>query len=337
LAAALDAILAGKPVEVAETKSPGCLIGRDLEPLADSQVTYAKHVAPIFNAHCVGCHRPGQIGPFTLTSYEDAAGWASMIGEVVEQKRMPPWHADEKFGHFQNNAELSAEERDTIAKWVAAGAPEGNPADLPPAPEFFEGWNISQPDQVVYMTSEVPFEVPATGVVDYQYFPVDPGWTEDKWIKEIELRPGNASVVHHIMLLVVPPGGPLSGGVGAGNDFLWAYAPGLIMKPLPKGMARFVPAGSRLVFQVHYTPNGKPARDQSYCGFVFADKADVRQEVRINSAPNFVFQIPPGDPDFGVQSRYIFREDSLLLSLFPHMHARGKAFRFDVTYPDGKK
>ncbi len=138
------------------------------------------------------------------------------------------------------------------------------------------------------------------------------------------------------MLLVAPPGGALSGGIGAGNDFLWAYAPGLRMEPLPKGMARFVPAGSRLVFQAHYTPNGSVQHDQSYCGFVFADPADVRQEVRINSAPNFVFQIPPDDPAFEVQSRYIFLEDSQLLSLFPHMHARGKAFRFEAVYPDGR-
>ncbi len=192
LADALDAVLAGKEVATVETDAPGCLIGRDLEPLADSEVTYTKHVAPILNNYCVECHRKGQIGPFTLTSYEDVAGWASMIDEVVEQKRMPPWHADPQHGKFLNEARLSGEELATISRWVAAGVPEGNLDDMPPQPEFYEGWNISEPDQVVFMTDEVPFEVPATGVVDYQYFFVDPGWKEDKWISEIELRPATA-------------------------------------------------------------------------------------------------------------------------------------------------
>lgn len=335
LADALDAVLAGKSVAQAEVAAQGCLIGRDLKPVADSQVTYSKQIARIMNANCVFCHREGQIAPFTLTNYEDVAGWASMIDEVVQTERMPPWHADEKFGHFKNDARLSAADKATIAKWVASGAPEGNKSDLPTPPQFAEGWMIPEPDQVLYMR-EQPYEVPETGVVPYQMFVADPGWSEDKWIAAIEPRPGNPAVVHHILMFVIPPDGKINNGLGNGNDFLGAYAPGLRPEPLTKGMARFVPAGSKLVFQMHYTPNGSAQKDRSYCGFVFADPKDVAKEVRVNSAMNAVFQIPPGEDSFPVKARYIFRNDSLLLTLMPHMHLRGKAFRYEATYPDGK-
>jgi peroxiredoxin len=333
---ALDALLANKPVSKGEVAAAGCLIGRDLAPQTDSEVTYSNQIARIMNANCVFCHREGQIAPFTLTSYDDVAGWASMIDEVVQQERMPPWHANQKFGHFKNDARLSDTDKATIAKWVAAGAPEGNAKDLPKPPQFATGWMIPEPEQVLYMADK-PFEVPATGVVDYQMFVADPGWKEDKWIAAIEPRPENPAVVHHILMFVLPPDGNINQGLGSGNDFLGAYAPGLRPEPLEPGLARFVPAGSKLIFQMHYTPNGTPQKDRSYCGFVFADPKTVKKEVRVNSALNAVFQIPPGNGDFPVKARYIFRDDSLLLTLMPHMHLRGKAFRYEVTYPDGKK
>jgi peroxiredoxin len=332
---AIDSLIAGRPVPAAEVAAAGCLIGRDLEPQVASDVTYSNQIARIMNANCVFCHRPGQIAPFTLTSYEDVAGWASMIDEVVREGRMPPWHANEQFGHFKNDARLSDADKATITKWVATGAPEGDPKHLPEPPKFAEGWMIPEPEQVLYM-SDKPFAVPATGVVDYQMFVADPGWTEDKWIKAIEPRPGNPAVVHHILMFVLPPDGNLQ-GLGEGNDFLGAYAPGLRPEPLEDGLARLVPAGSKLIFQMHYTPNGTPQQDRSYCGFVFADPQTVRKEVRVNSALNVVFQIPPGESDFPVQARHVFHDDTLLLTLMPHMHLRGKSFRYEAVYPDGKK
>ncbi|REK13020.1 MAG: redoxin [Planctomycetota bacterium] len=335
LALAIDAALAGNPVALAETRAPGCLIGRNFEPVADSEVTYSNQIARIMNANCVFCHREGQIAPFTLTNYEEVAGWASMIHEVVQLQRMPPWHANEKYGHFKNDARLSDSDKELIAQWVDAGAPEGDPADLPAPPKFAEGWMIPEPEEVVYMRDE-PFEVPATGVVDYQHFVVDPGWTEDRWISAIEPRPGNPAVVHHILLFVLPPGGNLM-GLGSSNDFLGAYAPGLRPEPLGDGLARFVPAGSKLIFQMHYTPNGSKQTDRSYCGFVFAEPGLVKKEVRVHSASNHVFRIPPGDPSHVVKARYVFFEDTQLLTLMPHMHLRGKAFRYQAIYPDGRK
>jgi len=335
LAVAIDELLAGKPVSVSLTTATGCLIGRDRKPLTDSEVTYSKQISRILNDNCVYCHRTGQIAPFTLTSYEDAAGWAGMIDEVTQAGRMPPWHADPSVGHFKNDARLSDADKATIARWVAAGAPEGNPKDLPEAPKFADGWLMPEPDEVIYMADK-PFHVPATGVVEYQMFVVDPGWKEDKWISAIEARPGNAAVVHHILLFVLPPG-ETNLGIGRGNDFTGAYAPGMRPEPLPAGMARRAPAGSKLVFQMHYTPNGSPQQDRSYLGLKFVDPKTVKQEVIVTSAINFALQIPPGDDDFKAKSRYVFTQDATLMSLMPHMHLRGKAFRYDVTYPDGKQ
>ncbi|HEY4309281.1 MAG TPA: redoxin domain-containing protein [Pirellulales bacterium] len=336
LAEALDEILAGKEVSQPATEATGCLIGRDRQPTTTSNVTYTKHVARILNENCIFCHRQGQIAPFTLTSYEDAAGWAGMIEEVTQAGRMPPWHADPHYGHFQNDARLSDDDKATIARWVAAGAPEGDPKDLPAPPKLAEGWMIPEPDQVIYM-AEKAYDVPATGVVEYQMFTVDPGWKEDKWISAIEPRPGNTSVVHHILIFVLPPDGRGTGGLGNGNDFTGAFAPGARPEPLPLGMARKVPAGSKLIFQMHYTPNGTAQQDRSYLGVKFADPKTVKQEVVVTSAVNFVFQLPPGADDVPVNSRYIFKRDTLLLTMMPHMHLRGKAFDYVATYPDGKK
>ncbi len=170
---ALDELLSGNKVSQPVTLAQGCHIGRVKQATGENEVTYTKHVAKILNENCVAWHRSGQIGPFPLTNYDEVAGWAEMIREVVSEQRMPPWHADPKFGHFRNDARLSEEAKETLFKWVSAGAPEGDPRDLPPAPEFTEGWMIPAPDQVLYMRDE-PYEVPAQGTVEYQRFVVDP-------------------------------------------------------------------------------------------------------------------------------------------------------------------
>ncbi len=337
LAVAIEELLAGRSISVATTDPPGCLITRSRKAQATGEVTFSKHIAPIFNRRCVECHREGQIAPFPLTSYEEAAGWADMIREVVELRRMPPWHADPQFGEFANDCRLSDEERELVFRWVDGGAPEGNPTDLPSAPEFTVGWSIPQPDTVLYM-SEEPFAVPAEGVVDYQMFVVDPGFTEDKWIKAIEPRPGNLAVVHHILVFVQKPDKYKKGRAGGlNNEWIAAYAPGFRQRPLPEGMATFVPAGSKLIFQMHYTPNGSPQQDRSSLGMVFADPTEVRQEAAVQSSANYSFRIPPGADDHEVRGEYVFRKDAVLLSMMPHMHLRGKAFKFVAHYPGGEE
>ena len=175
------------------------------------------------------------------------------------------------------------------------------------------------------------------GTVEYQRFNIDPGWKEDKWIKHIECRPGNPSVVHHIIVYLRPPAGPKKSGAGRlVNDWLAAYAPGSPAPNLGEGYARYAPAGSQLVFEVHYTPNGTKQKDKSFCGIIFADPKSVKKEVAVKNAGSFDFRIPPGAENHQVDSYYNFRENSLLVSVSPHMHLRGKDFRYDLVYPDGK-
>ncbi len=170
---AIEEILAGKPVTVAEARADGCKIGRVRTPDPHAKVTYTKDVASILQERCVACHRPGEIGPFALQTYDEVKGWAEMIDEVIREQRMPPWHASPEFGHWANDARLSDKEKEIIHDWVAAGAPEGDPKDLPKPKEYVEGWQIGTPDQIVYM-SESDYDVAADGTIDYQYFTVDP-------------------------------------------------------------------------------------------------------------------------------------------------------------------
>jgi peroxiredoxin len=335
LAVALDELLSGKEVSQPAVPAQGCLIGRVRQPRDDAEVTYANQIARLFNKHCVICHRAGQIAPFPLTSYDEAVGWAAMIREVVDARRMPPWHADPRHGRFLNDARLSDEEIDLIHRWVEAGAPAGNPDELPQPPKFAEGWLIPQPDEVLYM-SDRPFDVPAEGTIAYQRFTIDPGWKEDRWIKAIESKPGNPAVVHHIVIYLAPPRSARANTARLKTLLLSATAPGVRPHVWEEGLAQLVPRGSKLVFEVHYTPNGSPQQDRSAVGIVFADPKTVRREVAIGTAGDISFAIPPHDPNYEVRSSYTFRDDSLLLSMSPHMHVRGKDFRYEVIYPDGR-
>lgn len=338
LTTAIDELIAGKSISTREAAAVGCLIGRVLTPKADSDVTYSRQIARIFQDHCVSCHRPGEIGPFALTDYDEVVGWAEMIREVVSEQRMPPWHANPKYGHFINDTRLSDEEKNQIYQWVEAGAPEGDKADLPPPREFTPGWQIGQPDAVVYM-SEKPHSVPATGEVRYQYFVVDPGFTDDKWVKSAECRPGNRAVVHHIIVGLAAPGsqGRVRELGGQHSEWLTATAPGARPLLLREGMAKLIPAGSKLVFQMHYTPNGTATEDRSCVGFIFADAKDVKRIVGTEKAANNRLNIPPGAENYKVEATHTFGSDQLMLAMFPHMHLRGKAFRYTAHYPDGEE
>src|SRR5262249_18639356 len=161
-----------------ETPIAGCFIGRVLKSADKGEVTYSQQISRILQNRCVGCHHPGEIGPFSLTSYDEVIGWADTIDEVVRAQRMPPWHTHPKYGEFSNDCRLPEEEKQLIYQWVKAGAPQGDPKDLPEPVKFVEGWRIPKPDMVVSLPK--PFTVPATGDVVYQFFAVDPGFTEDK-------------------------------------------------------------------------------------------------------------------------------------------------------------
>jgi peroxiredoxin len=332
LAAAIDDLLASRPVATPRTEAAGCRIGRVAKAGNDRTVTYAKQVARILRDRCVACHREGEIAPFSLASYKQAAGWAEMIDEVVQTGRMPPWHASPEYGSFANEARLRDEEKRTIAAWVAAGAPEGDPRDLPEPAHFVAGWRIPVPDLVIALPRTV--SIPAEGTMPYQEFVIDPKLKQDVWVRASQVRPGNPSVVHHLVVFVLPPGSDES---TTRIDFLAAYAPGMPPRVLPEGVARLIPAGSRLKFQIHYTPRGTPQTDRSEIGLVFADSQAIRKETTAVAAINTDLKIPPGAADFPVESEYRFGQDTLLYSLLPHMHLRGKSFRFEAVSPDGRR
>ncbi len=336
LAAAIDELLDDKAVSEPEQPAVGCFIGRVPRPAA-GEVTYSRQIARIFRTHCIECHRSGEIGPFALASYDEAVGWGETIREVVEQGRMPPWFADPKHGKFINDARLSDEEKHEIVQWVASGCPQGDAKDLPEPRKFVDGWNIPEPDLVLKM-SKKPFVVPAEGVVEYQHFAIDPGFTEDKWVVASEARPGNRSVVHHILVFLKPPGGQYELLRGS---LLAAYAPGSPARKVPEGgpqgLAKRIAAGSQIIMQIHYTPTGKVQEDISTLGLVFCDAKDVKQQVESGWATNFAFVIPPRAKDFPLTSQYRFEEDRMLLNLTPHMHVRGKSIRYEAVYPDGRR
>ncbi len=263
LAAALDEVVSGKPVSEPVTEATGCLIGRVPKKESRGGVTYSNQIARLLNERCVRCHRAGEIAPFPLTEYEEVAGWADTIREVVQDGRMPPWFASSAHGKFANDARLNDAEKQLVAAWVADGCPEGDRAQLPPKPQFTEGWAIPQPDRVIYM-DEQPANVAAEGVLPYRYLITDPHFKEDKWIQAIEARPGNRAVVHHIIVSFIRPGERPNLGLGGGP--LVGYAPGMPPVVYPPGTAQFVPKGSKVVFQVHYTPNGSPQKDLSCVG-----------------------------------------------------------------------
>jgi len=347
LSIALEELLANQAVSTPETETPGCIIGRVRHVEPHGEITYCEQIAKILNRHCVECYREGELAPFPLTSYEDVIGWSEMIAEVVSQGRMPPWFADPRFGEFSNDCSMSESEKQTLHAWVNNGSPEGDFAALPEAPRFTKGWNIGEPDAVYTMPK--PFTVPAEGTIDYQYFTIDPKLTEDVWVSAAEARPDNSSVVHHAVLFAVPPGshgfgGRRSGGdrgggeaAIAGGQLIAIYAPGMPAWHYPDGMALRVRKGSTFVIQMHYTACGSEQRDQSYIGLKFIKPEDVKQRIRNGMALNFAFEIPPHDNDYVVTSKTRFLRDTTLLQLFPHMHYRGKAFRFEAIYPDGSR
>jgi hypothetical protein len=295
--------------------------------------TYSKDVAPILFNRCTECHRQGEAAPMTFLTYAEVRPWAKAIRERVITRAMPPWYADPNHGKFSNDRSLSQREIETIVAWADAGAPEGNARDLPKSPEYVDGWSIGKPDVVFDLDQDVA--VPASGTVPYLYYTVPTNFTEDKWVQAAEVRPGNRAVVHHVIVSIQEPGSPATGAAGQTRRVgLVGFAPGDQPMQLRPGIAKLVKAGSKLVFQMHYTPNGKETTDRTRVGLIFA-REPVRQLHRGGMIPNFVFRIPPGEANHEVKSAWTAREDILLTGMMPHMHVRGKDFRYTAVYPDG--
>jgi hypothetical protein len=295
--------------------------------------TFSKDVAPILYERCVTCHRPGEAAPMSLLNYKEARPWAKAIKQEVATRTMPPWQADPAIDKFKNDRRLTDAQVATIVKWVDAGSPEGNAADLPKPPEFTLGWNIGKPD--LTFDTGVDFKIPAEGVIQYQYFKVDPGFKEDVWVQAVEVRPTQRAQVHHILVFVQQGKERATRGGEQFSDMLIGYAPGVPTVTFDPDTAFLVKAGSTFLFQVHYTANGKEASDRSYLGIrIRKDKPQYRAYT--GSALQFKLTIPPNDPNYETHAEYVFREDVTLMDLTPHMHLRGKAFKYVITYPDGR-
>ena len=309
-------------------------------------ITYNKDIAPILQQHCQSCHRLGEPAPMSLLTYKEVRPWASAIKEAVALRKMPPWFADPHVGKWSNDRSLAKSDIDTIERWVESGAPEGNSKDVPAPTKFLEGWNIAQPDMVLEMPAE--FHVPAKATIEYQYILIPGHFTEDKWVKMAEVRPGNRAVVHHVIAFVRPPGSqwmkdaqpgvpyvPKKGDRGGGSgEFLVGFAPGVMPQVMEPGRARLIKAGSDIILQMHYTADGKEETDRTRIGLAYANEPPKERIVTLAAANN-KFVIPPGDSNYGVESRLQLGHDAKIVSFLPHMHLRGKDFEYRVKYPDG--
>jgi hypothetical protein len=322
-----------------------------------NNATFTRDVAPILYKNCVACHRPGEAAPMSLITYKEVRPWARSIREVVVDREMPPWFADPQYGHFANDRRLSDQEIATIAGWVDGGAKEGDPKELPPAPKFPDGWLIGKPDVVLSMTED--YSVPADGVVPYKYFAVPTSFTEDKLVQLAEIQRGEPSVVHHVIVSVLEPGQapilPPAGEIRLGGErldqernsgnqavartrnpdgMLIGWAPGMSPLKLRTGQAKLVKKGSVLIFQMHYTTTGTPAKDRTSVGLIFS-KEPVEKRVITSGAAARGLVIPPGEPNYESRSSFTFQENSHIVSFMPHMHLRGKDFEYKLVYPDG--
>lgn len=338
---ALNAVLEGRPLLVAATEAPGCPLESPEPAATTTGITYHNRISRILQSRCQECHRVGGAAPFALSSYAEAAAQGAAIRQAVERGVMPPWFASrpgkDQPSHFANDKSLSEIEKADLLSWIATGKPEGNPDDAPLARRFPDGWRIGTPDHVVQLREPLP--VKATGTMPYQDVIIEAGVTEDKWVRAMEIRPTAPEVVHHVLVFLLPPevsAADRKAGENESDGFFVAYAPGNDALVFPEGFGKRLPAGSRLKFQMHFTPNGTATADQTRVGFVFSSEPP-RHLVHVSGIANPRIAIPPGADSHRETVSQTVDTPTTLLAFFPHMHLRGKAFRYEALYPDGRQ
>jgi mono/diheme cytochrome c family protein len=316
--------------------------------------TFYQDVLPIFQANCQSCHRPGEVAPMSLLTYEQSRPWARAIKTATQARKMPPWFADPSFGHFVNERRLNPKDIETIAAWADGGAPAGDVSKAPAPLTFQDGWNI-KPDVIVEMPK--PFELPARGTINYKYVLVKTNFKEDMWVTAAEMRPGNPAVLHHGKVWVRPPGSKWMeravpgeayeretqreilgrNEIEEGNDILGKFNPGLGAQRFDMdGAAKFIPKGSDLVYELHYTTSGKVASDVSKVGFVLAKAPPKSTRYFFHAGPTALnLAIPPGDARAEVVREITFGENAKLVYAQPHMHLRGRDFELRVVDVNG--
>jgi thiol-disulfide isomerase/thioredoxin/mono/diheme cytochrome c family protein len=344
LEAALDAALAGKSPTISATSSPGCAIELPAEAAAPQPpaITYTKDIARIIQNNCIECHRSGGVAPFSLETFEAVSRRASMIRTVTQEGIMPPWfaapHSDADGNPLEspwaNDRSLSQAEKDAIAAWVAAGKPRGDDKDLPLPRTFAQsGWTIGTPDAVFQLPE--PIAIKAEGTMPYQNVMVPTRLTEDKWVRAMQIIPTDKSVVHHVLVFVLPeaalndPALRRQSAIDESRGYYAAYVPGNDSVIFPDGMAKRLPKGAVLMFQIHYTPNGKATKDQMKIGMVFGTETP-KHIVRTAAVANARIQIPPGANNHEETASVRLPADAKILAFMPHMHVRGKAYRYEL-------
>ena len=337
----IDEILTGQKITVAQTEAVGCLINfpEKSSRSEHSSISYSKEIAPILKDNCVSCHRNGGIGPWAMTDYNMVKGLSLMIREVLRTKRMPPWHADPSIGHFSNDRSLTNEQTRKIVHWIEAGSPRGG-GDDPIAEKdiSFAKWanepKLGPPDYVI----DIPaMEIPASGIVDYQYHLVKNDLPKDTWVGTAEILPGDPSVLHHVITSFgyLETEGRRAGRLKRqGQGGLRGYAPGINADPMPADTGMFLPAGTTLQFQMHYTPVGKPIVDETKMGLWVLDKPP-KHRIFSMSVLNTKIKIPAHAKNHKESVTREVHKDAMLYSMLPHAHFRGKAMEMSVIYPDG--
>jgi mono/diheme cytochrome c family protein len=349
LRAALQAVLDGKPVAQAETKAIGCFIG-PAETTSDKPVTFNKDIAPIMFQNCAVCHRPGDVAPFALLTFDDVKKRAKQVASVTHSRYMPPWKAEPGYGDFQNARRLSDEQIGTIHKWVDSGTPEGEAKDLPAAPKFNDEWHLGQPDLVLKMSK--PYKLVGEGRDVFRCFVLPLKVEDDKYVRAVEFRPSNRKIVHHALFFLDSlsqaskkeantkdgqPGFSSFGGPGfLPTGGLGGWAPGAFPEPLPDGMGRLLKKGSDVVIQIHFHPDGKEEEEQSEIGIYFCK---TKPEHIVSGLPlgNRSIDIPAGKNDYKVTSSFITPVDIEIVGLTPHAHLICKDMKGTATLPDGTK
>ncbi|MBU6398995.1 MAG: redoxin domain-containing protein [Verrucomicrobia bacterium] len=331
---ALDQFLAGTPVEVPRTVAHGCLIHFESgQGDVTRPVSYTSDIAPLLERKCASCHSPGNIGPWSMTSYEKVKGRVEMIREVVLTRRMPPWDADPRYGRFSNDRSLTRAEKERLLRWVEQGAPRGEGSDpllslKVPAPE----WPLGTPDLV--LTLPAVQEIPATGVLDYRHVKLRSPYTNDVWLGAVAIRPGNRKVVHHVILRAKFEGSD-DDGSGRG-EMLGGWAPGATARRAPAGTGMFLGRDAVFDVELHYTTMGAPQTDRTQIGLYLLPGRPERRLLG-GAAWNTEFSIPPGEPDTEVFTIKSFRRPTWLYTLTPHMHLRGRWMKYEALYPDGSR
>jgi peroxiredoxin len=329
LANVLTQFLDRRPIEKSKTDAHGCLISfGSKEP-----ISYTKDVAPIIQNKCFNCHSPGNIGPHKFVNYAKVRGLSDMIQEVLLSRRMPPWHADARYGSFVNDSSLSLDQKRTVLRWIQQGAPKGEGEDpLPSATAPSHDWVLGTPDAVIALPKVQ--EIPATGVLEYRHIKVQVPFDHDVWLKAIVAKPDNLRVVHH--LIVRNMKGPKADRDNRDDNFLLGWAPGTPEVLFPEGTGKLIKKGSFLEFEMHYTTDGREEKDQSRIGLYFASEPP-KMVLKTRSALDPEFQINPDEANHVTSATYICKKETVLFGMSPHMHLRGSWFKYEALYPDGKK